>query len=119
MPNHTIIPVLPQWAERAYIDRERYRRMYRESVEQPDRFWTEQAEAFAWRGKWNRIKNTSFTVPPSMGEGVLIRWFEGATLNITENCLDRHLPARADQTAFIWEGDDPGESKRVTYKELH
>ena len=108
-----VFPVPAEWSRRAHITQDKYRQMYKESVEQPDAFWAKQAEAFTWKQKWTRIKNTSFKPPVS------IKWFEGAKLNITENCLDRHLPARAKQTAIIWEGDDPKDSKHVTYEELH
>ncbi|MDE3060714.1 MAG: acetate--CoA ligase [Pseudomonadota bacterium] len=111
--SHDIIPVTKEWAGRAWINKERYERMYGESIASPDAFWAKEAEQFVWKGRWQRIKNTRFQAPVS------IRWFEGATLNITENCLDRHLGERADQTAIIWEGDNPGESKHITYRELH
>ena len=144
MTPETVIPVTSEWAQHALINAERYRNWYKESVEQPDIFWAKQAEEFVWKKQWERVKNTSFTLssprprgeleggesgnghssqtyPPSppAGGGVSIRWFEGGKLNITENCLDRHLPARATQTAYIWEGDDPAESKRITYGELY
>ncbi len=109
----TLIKVTPEWAERAYITKEHYKTMYQQSLADPETFWAGQADAFTWRQRWKKVKNTSFDSPVS------IRWFEGATLNITENCLDRHLPERASQTAYIWEGDDPGESKYITYKKLH
>ena len=113
MPSETIIPVSPQWSKQAFIDRHRYRHMYEESVADPDTFWAKQAEQFLWRASWDAVKNTHFRPPVS------IKWFEGAKLNITENCLDRHLPARAAQTAYIWEGDDPAESKHITYGALY
>ena len=144
MTPETVIPVTSEWAQHALINAERYRNWYKESVERPDIFWAKQAEEFVWKKQWERVKNTSFvlssprprgeleggesgnghssqTYPPSppAGGGVSIRWFEGGKLNITENCLDRHLPARATQTAYIWEGDDPAESKRITYGELY
>lgn len=112
MADETIIPVPEQWAGQAHADAERYERMYADSIHNPETFWDEQAKEFAWRSGWKRVKNTSFTSPVS------IRWFEGARLNITENCLDRHLPERANQTAIIWEGDDPKESKHITYQQL-
>lgn len=113
MSHETLIKVTPEWAKGATIDRHRYRHMYDESIAIPEEFWEREATKFSWRTSWDSVKNTSFNSPVS------IKWFEGATLNITENCLDRHLSARANQTAYIWEGDDPEESKRVSYKELH
>jgi acetyl-CoA synthetase len=111
--SQSVIPVMNEWVKSAYIDEARYRQMYRESVEQPDAFWAKQAEPFIWKKKWDRVKNTSFKSPVS------IKWFEGAKTNMAENCLDRHLASRGDQTAIIWEGDNPQESKRITYRELH
>jgi acetyl-CoA synthetase len=108
-----IVPVPAAWAKQAYITAGRYDAMYRESVENPDAFWTKEAKEFVWKQPWKRVKNTSFAAPVS------ITWFEGAKLNITENCLDRHLPARAAQTAYIWEGDDPAQMRTITYGELH
>jgi acetyl-CoA synthetase len=106
-------PVPKEWKDRAYITKERYDAMYRESLENPDAFWAKEAEPFTWHKKWTKVKNTSFHSPVS------IKWFEGAKTNISENCLDRHLEKRANQTAIIWEGDDPKDSKKITYKELH
>ncbi len=109
----SIIQVTKEWKKRAYITKERYQDMYEASIKDPDAFWAEQAEQFTWRQSWDRVKHTSFNSPVS------IHWYEGAKLNITESCLDRHLPARAQQVAYIWEGDDPKESKSVTYQELY
>ena len=79
----------------------------------PDEFWAEQAEIFVdWEKKWDKVSDVDF----SKGK---IAWFEGATLNVSYNCLDRHLPERADQVAIIWEGDDPSSSESITYKDLH
>jgi acetyl-CoA synthetase len=113
MQEETIIPVMPEWSKNAYINAERYRQMYQQSLAQPDQFWETIAEQFTWKKRWDRVKNTSYKSPVS------IKWFEGAKLNITRNCLDRHLPQRAKQTAIIWEGDNPEESKRITYQELY
>jgi acetyl-CoA synthetase len=109
----TVVPVSSQWAKNAFINAQRYRQWYLESTENPDVFWAKQAEAFVWKQKWTRVKNTRFDIPVS------IKWFEGGKLNITENCLDRHLALRSEQTAYIWEGDSESESKRITYRELH
>jgi len=113
MQKETVIPVSPQWSKHAYIDRHRYKQMYHDSIADPDSFWSREAEQFTWHASWDAVKNTRFKSPVS------IRWFEGAKLNISENCLDRHLPERAGQTAFIWEGDDPQGSKHITYRELY
>ncbi len=108
-----VIPVPKEFAEKTHINRAKYDAMYKEAAENPDAFWAKQAEDFVWHQKWTRVKNTSFHFPVS------IKWFEGAKTNISENCLDRHLATRANQTAILWEGDNPSESKKITYKELH
>src|SRR5664279_972720 len=86
---------------------------YKKSIEQPEAFWSEVAEHFTWKKKWNRVLDWNFKEPR-------VRWFDGAQLNITENCLDRHLPEKGDQPSIIWEPNDPSEKNRIlTYKELH
>ena len=95
------------------IDVQKYESMYEQSMSQPDEFWADQADQFiSWDKKWDKVSDVDF----SKGK---IAWFEGATLNVSYNCLDRHLPERANQVAIIWEGDDPDSSQSVTYKELH
>ena len=90
-----------------------YKSAYQSSIENPQAFWAEQAEHFTWRKKWDTIHSGGF----EKGD---IKWFEGAELNITENCLDRHLETRGDQTAIIWEPNDINEeAKHISYKELH
>jgi acetyl-CoA synthetase len=111
--NDSLIPVPSAWTKNAYITAERYLEFYRESVHSPDSFWAKQADSFRWYKTWDNVKNTSFNLPVS------IQWFEGGKLNITENCLDRHLENNGDKIAYIWEGDTPGHSKHITYKQLH
>ncbi|HEU5047922.1 MAG TPA: acetate--CoA ligase [Rickettsiales bacterium] len=108
-----IIPVDPAFAKTAHINRERYLELYKESIEAPEAFWGKQAERLEWARKWNKVKNTRFT------PDVSIKWFEGGKLNVSANCIDRHLEKKADKTAIIWEGDDPSESRHITYRELH
>ncbi len=92
---------------------EAYNAAYRRSVEEPEAFWADVASHFSWRKPWQKVLDWDF-------EGPNVKWFLNAKLNITENCLDRHLDARGDQPAIIWEPNDPAESKRVfTYRELH
>lgn len=92
---------------------EEYHQQYRRSIEQPEAFWGEVAESFLWKKKWDTVLQWDFTSPD-------VKWFDGARLNITENCLDRHLPARGNQTAIIWEPNDPNENHRtITYRQLH
>jgi len=89
-----------------------YQRLYEESVRDPEGFWARIAERIKWRKKWTRVLDWNFTEPK-------IRWFEGGTLNVSENCLDRHVAAgRGDSTAIIWEGDDPAKSEKLTYGQL-
>lgn len=101
-------------AEHALINPEQYQQYYQQSVQDPEAFWGEQGKILDWIKPYSRVKNTSF----DPGH-ISIRWFEDGTLNLAANCLDRHLAERGDQTAIIWEGDDPTQSKQVTYKQLH
>ncbi|ACY83035.1 acetate--CoA ligase [Edwardsiella piscicida] len=107
-------PVPADIARHAFINAEMYREMYLASVEDPEAFWAEQGQIISWITPYSRVKNTSFD-PGHIN----IRWFEDGTLNLAANCLDRHLAERGEQTAIIWEGDDPQESRRVTYRQLH
>jgi acetyl-CoA synthetase len=109
-----IYDVPSEWTHRAYLDDAGYRAKYEASVKDPEAFWAEEAKRIHWFNAPTRIKNTNF------GPGdVSIRWFEDGTTNAAYNCIDRHLHTRGDQVAIIWEGDDPSESKKVTYHELH
>ncbi|AKM46247.1 acetate--CoA ligase [Edwardsiella anguillarum] len=107
-------PVPADIAQHAFINAEMYREMYLASVEDPEAFWAEQGQIISWITPYSRVKNTSFD-PGHIN----IRWFEDGSLNLAANCLDRHLAERGEQTAIIWEGDDPQESRRVTYRQLH
>ncbi len=109
-----IYPVASDWSKRAYIDKARYKDLYARSLADPETFWAEQAWRIDWMKPFTKVKNTSFGP-----ESVWIKWFEDGTTNVAHNCIDRHLPSRADQTAIIWEGDDPKDSKHITYKQLH
>jgi acetyl-CoA synthetase len=92
---------------------EEYRQAYEQSVKDPEGFWAGEAEGFQWRKKWDKVLEWNFTDPD-------VNWFVGGKLNITENCLDRHLETRGDQTAIIWEPNDPTQpTKNITYKQLH
>jgi acetyl-CoA synthetase len=108
-----IFPVPPEYAANALLDAEGYRRLYAQSVADPEGFWREQAKRVDWIKPFSVVKNTSFDLPVS------IKWFEDGVLNVAQNCLDRHLAANGDKVAIIWEGDDPAESSTVTYRELH
>ena len=105
--------VKPEIAQQAHIDETGYRELYASSIENPDRFWADQAGRFVeWSKPWHTVKDCDFATGH-------IRWFEGAQLNVSHNCLDRHLEQRGDQTAIIWEGDEPGTGKKISYRELH
>ena len=107
-------PVTPEWAKRAHIDNELYLEMYERSVRDPDGFWAEQAKRVDWFREPTVIRNIDYGYPD-----VSIKWYEDGVLNIAHNCLDRHLASRGDQTAIVWEGDDPAEDQKITYRELH
>ncbi|QJQ96788.1 MULTISPECIES: acetate--CoA ligase [Halomonadaceae] len=109
-----VYPVREEFAANAWADNEKYLAMYQQSVDDPETFWAEQAKRLDWFKTPSKIKNTSYA-----SNNVDIRWFEDGTLNACVNCLDRHLQTRGDQPAIIWEGDDPNESKTLTYRELH
>jgi acetyl-CoA synthetase len=108
--------VLPQadFAAKAHVKSyDVYMQMYKESVENPDAFWGRIAEQFLWKQRWSKVSEWSF-VPP-----VSIKWFLGGKTNISANCLDRHLEKRGNQVAFFWEGNHPGEDRKLTYSQLH
>ena len=113
MTETKVYPVPDQVRAKTWITNEQYLEMYRRSLADPDGFWAEQAERFvSWFSKWKRVQQWDFTE-------ARIRWFEGAKLNVAWNCLDRHLASRGDQTAILWEGDEPGTDRKITYRELH
>ena len=107
-------PVRDDFAANAHADKATYQAMYQRSLDDPKGFWAEQAKRLDWFKAPTKIKHTSFDA-----HNVDIRWFEDGSLNASVNCLDRHLETRGDQTAIIWEGDDPADSKHITYRELH
>jgi acetyl-CoA synthetase len=110
-----IYPVPAEWAETALIDEAGYHEKYRQSVTDPDAFWRAEAQRIDWISPFETVKDTSFNQ-----EDFHIRWFEGGKLNLSANCLDRHLETRGDQIAIIWEPDDPAAAgRKITYAELH
>ncbi len=113
MDDNRIYPVALRNSEDAYIDEARYQEMYRRSIDNPEDFWSQQAEKYlTYSKKWDRVMDYDYVTGA-------IAWFSGAKLNATVNCIDRHLEARGDQIAIIWEGDDPSEQQHISYKELH
>ncbi|SLN15383.1 acetate--CoA ligase [Oceanibacterium hippocampi] len=107
-------PVPAEWAKRAWVDAAKYQEMYRRSIDDPEGFWAEHGKRLDWIKPYSKVKDCSFGP-----DDVHIRWFEDGTLNASANCLDRHLEKRGDQTAIIWEGDNPKEDRKITYRELH
>ncbi len=112
-PDGQTFPVRPEIAAKAHITAARYKDMFEHAARDPDGFWAEQARRIAWMKAPAKIKNASFA------GNVAIKWFEDGTLNASASCLDRHLATRGEQTAIIWESDDPAVSRHVTYRELH
>ncbi|HSC20013.1 MAG TPA: acetate--CoA ligase [Rhizomicrobium sp.] len=110
----TLIRVSNEWRERALIDKTKYEEMYARSVRDPEGFWHEEARRIDWIKPFSKVRNVSWDP-----DDLFIKWFEDGTLNVSANCIDRHLPKRAKQTALIWEPDDPKETPRhITYQEL-
>ncbi|MGB5766572.1 MAG: acetate--CoA ligase [Arenicellales bacterium] len=113
MSESKIYPVPEEFAKNAHITSEMYEAMYKRSIEDPDGFWADQANEFLdWMKPWGKVQEFDFT----KGD---IRWFEGGKLNVSYNCLDRHLETRGDQVALLWEADNPEVDKKVTYRELY
>lgn len=113
MAEQSVYPVPADFKQSAAIDLAGYRKLYQESIENSDQFWAEQAETFLdWKQKWHTVSECNM----SRGE---VAWFLGGKLNVSVNCIDRHLDKRAEQTAIIWEGDDPSVDKHISYRELH
>ena len=112
MPSRSIIPISAH-SQIGKIGEADYFRMYRQSLAEPEKFWGEHGQRLDWIKPYTKVKNASFD-----GD-VRIAWYEDGTLNACYNCIDRHLARRGDQVAILWEGDDPGEDRRITYRELH
>jgi acetyl-CoA synthetase len=109
-----IYPVTQEWTSKAYLDEAKYKELYARSMKDPAGFWAEQGNRIEWIKPFTKVKHTSFDT-----HNVSIKWYEDGTTNVSMNCIDRHLPQRANQTAIIWEGDDPSVSLHITYQELH
>ncbi len=113
MSEQKIYPITPQTAAHAFINREHYQALYQQSISEPENFWAQQATEFLdWSKPWDSVLEYDYP----KGE---ISWFKGGKLNVSVNCLDRHLATRGDQVAIIWEGDNPDHDKKITYRELH
>ncbi|MGV6851821.1 MAG: acetate--CoA ligase [bacterium] len=107
-------PVDATIAENAWVNKQSYQQMYQQSVEDPDTFWAEQGKRLEWLKPYTKVSDVSFKQ-----EDLHIKWYEDGQLNVTSNCIDRHLEKRGDQVAIIWEGDEPEQSLNITYSELH
>ncbi|OWK20380.1 hypothetical protein AJ88_30115 [Mesorhizobium amorphae CCBAU 01583] len=105
--------IQPAWKKNALIDNDTYLKWYADSVKNPDKFWGKHGKRIDWFKPFSKVKNTSFDGKVS------IKWFEDGETNVSYNCIDRHLKKRGDQTAIIWEGDNPYDDRKVTYNELY
>jgi len=110
----TIHPVIPAAAARAHVNQEQYQDLYRQSIADNENFWATEARRISWIRPFSKIRDVSFDK-----SDLHIRWFEDGTLNACYNCVDRHLETRGDQTAILWEGDDPGRDEKISYRQLH
>jgi len=108
-----VYDVSADWAARSWADKAKYEEKYAKSIRDPEAFWGEEGQRLHWFKPYTKVKNTSFD-----NHNVSIKWYEDGVTNVAYNCIDRHLPHRANQTAIIWEGDDPSKSKHITYREL-
>jgi len=113
MEHEHLIPVKPEWSKYAWITRKKYQDKYDLSVKDPEKFWAEEAKRIEWMQPFRFVKRTQFVSPVS------IEWFVSGRLNVSANCIDRHLKLRGDKTAIIWEADNPNLSKHITYRQLH
>jgi len=114
MSDPVVIPVPEDWARRAYVDDVGYRAMHAAALADPEAFWGKHGLRLDWIKPYTKVKNTSFDEADFR-----VRWYEDGVLNVSANCIDRHLEKRGDQVAILWEGDEPDQSRAITYKELH
>jgi acetyl-CoA synthetase len=113
MSQTPVIPVKPEFAKNALVNSVQYKELYQQSIQNPEEFWAEQASRLTWFKKWDQVKKVSFQSP------VEIQWFLGGELNVSVNCIDRHLPKKSQKIAFLWEPDNPAEAvRKITYQEL-
>jgi len=114
MSEQHIYPVPEEWKSRTLCDAESYQRMYAQSIDDPETFWAEHGKRVDWIKPYTKVKDVSYAA-----DDLHVKWFYDGTLNVSANCIDRHLATRGNQTAIIWEGDDPNNDKTITYQELH
>ncbi len=111
---NTLIKVSDNWANHAYVNESKYKKKYKLSIKENDKFWAKEGKRISWIKKYTKIKDVKYSK-----EDVKIKWFYDGTLNASANCIDRHLKKNPKKTAIIWVGDDPADSKKISYKELH
>ena len=109
-----LFAVPEEWKKRALMTEAQYDAAYTEAKRDPDGYWGKEAARLTWAKPFTKVKNVSWDP-----DNLQIKWFEDGALNVSANCIDRHLEKRGDQTAIIWEGDDPKDSKHITYRQLH
>jgi acetyl-CoA synthetase len=107
-------PVPDEWANRAWADDAKYQEMYQRSIDDPEGFWGDEGKRLDWIKPYTQIRDVSWDT-----SDVHVRWYYDGVLNASANCLDRHLATRGDQTAIIWEGDDPKDDAKITYNDLY
>jgi len=112
--SEALYPVPSEWSARAWVDDTKYREMYERSIKDPAGFWGDVGKRLDWMKPYDKVKSTSYDT-----HNVSIKWYEDGTLNVCANCVDRHLKTKADQVAIIWEGDDPTEDEKITYRQLY
>ena len=113
-PEELIFKVPSKWADRAYVNKNQYEKKYKLSIKDNDNFWRKEGKRITWIKPYSKIKDVKYSK-----SDVRIKWFYDGTLNASTNCIDRHLSKNKNKTAIIWAGDDPNDSKQITYKQLH
>ncbi len=111
---NTIVKVSDNWANQAYVNESKYKKKYKLSIKENEKFWAKEGKRISWIKKYTKVKDVKYSK-----EEVRIKWYYDGTLNASANCIDRHLKKNAKKTAIIWVGDDPADSKKISYKELH
>ena len=110
----SLIKVSDSWANHAYVNESKYKKKYKLSIKENDKFWAKEGKRITWIKKYSKIKDVKYSK-----EEVKIKWYYDGTLNASANCIDRHLKKNPSKTAIIWVGDDPADSKKISYRELH
>ena len=120
MSESHVYPVPPEFAAKALVNAAKYAEMYAASVADPEAFWRQHGKRLRWMRPYTKVKNVNWDISRTNDpKDLFVKWFEDGTLNVSANCIDRHLPQKADVTAILFEGDDPSVSKRITYAQLY